>query len=134
MKAMDIGAEEIRVFLGGEDTPLRFDHTAMQHAELYFEAASGPGRGINYLGILIRATYKQYIALAAVAYGAMASAIRAKGARSLPQPEQFDRCVDFGQLLAISDELIDAATRSLPKGDEKNGKGQPTAGNSSESD
>ena len=133
MRALDITAREMSVYLGGEQTPLRFDHRAMQQAEIYFEYSAGPQNSLGYIAILIRAQRRMYTALAAVAYGAYASALMAKGERIPPSPADFDRCVDLAQLLAISEDLMREATQALPQagGSAKNADGQARPGSSS---
>lgn len=123
MKAMDITAPEIRVYLGGEDTALRFDHTAMAQAERYYEATVGEAMG--YAGIMVRALRKVYAALAAVAYGAAVSArLHDAPNEGRMSPQAFDACVDYAQLLACREALTAAMIEAWPKDSGKNAEAQ----------
>jgi len=142
MKALDITAREISVFLGGEKTPLRFDHRAMQQAEIYAEMTMGGGRTLGYIAILTRAQRRTYLGLAALVYGAVVSAQMADAARKrtgyAPLPiELYDACVDYAQLLAVADDVVPLAIEALPKAEDagKNaeGRAQEPGGSSEES-
>lgn len=140
MRALDITAREMSVYLGGENTPLRFDHNAMRQAEIYAELAMGGGRSLNYITILTRAQRRTYLGLAALVYGAVVSAQqedarrRHAGYSPLP-PELFDACVDYAQLLAVADDVVPMAISALPTAEDgaKNaeGRAQETPGGSS---
>ena len=142
MRALDITAREMSVYLGGETTPLRFDHEAMKQAEIYAELAMGGGRSLGYIAILTRAQRRTYLGLAALCYGAAVSA-RKEDARRRREawqpmpPELFDACVDYAQLLAVADDVVPMAIAALPKAEDgaKNaeGRAETPGGSSAES-
>ncbi|MBR1407405.1 MAG: hypothetical protein IJ573_00720 [Clostridia bacterium] len=140
MKALNVTAREMSVYLGGEVTPLRFDHNAMRQAEIYAETVMGGGRSLGYIAILTRAQRRVYLCLAALVYGAVVSAQmedarrQRRGWAPMP-PEMFDACVDLPQLLACADDVLHMAIEALPKAEPKNAEGQPEAagGSSAES-
>lgn len=132
MKVMEMTAREMSVYLGGEVTPLRFDHNAMRQAEVYAEIALGGGRSLGYIAILTRAQRRVYLCLAALVYGAVVSAQmedarrQHRGYAPMP-PDLFDACVDLPQLLAVADDVVAMAIEALPKAEPKNAEGQPAA-------
>ena len=106
--AQDISCPEIVVRLAGQETALRFDHTAMRNAELYNLAVTG--KRINYLALLNMASSLCYTGLAAIVYGA-ASAV--PGSRMTP--ERFDAAVSLGDCLAVQGAVLQAAFDALPE-------------------
>ena len=112
MRATDISAVEREIALGSRAISVRFDHTQMRYAELYWQHTT---RGVlGYMGIMDQMVHRTYCGIGAICYGAVASAAIAAGGRPIAM-DVFDRQFDYEALLKVQPTLLEGAFEALPR-------------------